>query len=96
MLWYAENASDYFKQRILGGTIYNNSKDADRRYFSLLYKFFSYHRFKDDVKWEFFPFVRILNTSRGNSWSFCWNLLEKHDGGGHIFFIPWGEEQGEK
>ena len=65
--------------------------DEKSRRFSLLYKLFSYHRYNEDVKIEFFPFVKIMQTSAGDSWSFCWRLLEKHDGGGHIFFIPWGD-----
>ena len=50
----------------------------------------------NDVKLEFFPFVKIMETAKGDSWSFCWRLLEKHDGGGYIFFIPRGKSEGEK
>ena len=91
-LWssnFEENEYDY---RMLGGLLFRNSKDESSRRFSLLYKLFSYHKFKDDVKWEFFPFVKIMKTAKGDNWSFCWKLLEKHDGGGHIFFIPWEKE----
>ena len=91
LLWYSNNIKDYFDHRVLGGLLYHNSKNPENRRFSLLYKFFSYHRFRNDVKVEFFPFVKIMKTARGDSWSFCWRLLEKHDGGGHIFFIPWGK-----
>ena len=94
-LWYSKIGDGEFDCRVLGGAVFRNSKDAEQHNFSLLYKFFSYHRYRDDVKWEFFPFVKILETSRGNSWSFCWRLLEKHAGGGHIFFIPWGEADPE-
>ena len=90
-LWYSKTEAGNFDHRILGGVVWRNSKDEDTRRLSLLYKFFSYHRFKDDVKWEFFPFIKIMKTANGSSWSFCWRLLEKHDGGGHIFFIPWGK-----
>ena len=94
-LWYAETGPENFDHRLLGGAVYLNMKDDDSRRFSLLYKFFSYHRYGKDVKWEFFPFIKIMETPRGDSWSFCWHLLEKHDGGGHIFFIPWGSRQTE-
>ena len=90
-LWSSKVEEDEYDYRMLGGLLFRNRKDAESRRFSLLYKFFSYHRFKDDVKWEFFPFVKIMETAKGDSWSFCWRLLEKHDGGGHIFFIPWGK-----
>ena len=95
-LWSSKVAENAYDFRVLWGAACLNSKDADSRRFSLLYKFFSYHRFKDEVKWEFFPFIKIMETSKGNSWSFCWRLLEKHDGGGHIFFIPWGKREEEK
>ena len=95
-LWSSKVEEDEYDYRMLGGLLFRNSKDADSRRFSLLYKFFSYHRFKDEVKWEFFPFIKIMETSKGNSWSFCWRLLEKHDGGGHFFFIPWGKRENEK
>ncbi len=92
-LWYAECGKDSFDHRVLGGALFRNAKNKHSRRFSLLYKLFSYHRFKGDVKWEFFPFIKIMETSKGSSWSFCWRLLEKHDGGGHIFFIPWGKSE---
>ena len=92
-LWNSSAEEKNFKQTILGGAVYRNSRSENSRRFSLLYKFFSYHRFKNDVKWEFFPFVKVMETSKGRSWSFAWRLLEKHDGGGHIFFIPWGKGQ---
>ena len=95
-LWSSKVAENAYDFRVLWGAACLNNKDAESRRFSLLYKFFSYHRFKDEVKWEFFPFIKIMETSKGNSWSFCWRLLEKHDGGGHIFFIPWGKSEGEK
>ena len=95
-LWSSKVAENAFVFRVLWGAAGLNSKDAESRRFSLLYKFFSYHRFKDEVKWEFFPFIKIMETAKGNSWSFCWRLLEKHDGGGHIFFIPWGKREDEK
>ena len=95
-LWSSKVEEDKYDYRMLGGLLFRNRKDADSRRFSLLYKFFSYHRFKDDVKWEFFPFIKIMETAKGDSWSFCWRLLEKHDGGGHIFFIPWGKSEDEK
>ena len=95
-LWSSKVEEDKCDYRMLGGLLFRNRKDAESRRFSLLYKFFSYHRFKDDVKWEFFPFVKIMETAQSNSWSFCWRLLEKHDGGGHIFFIPWGKSEDEK
>ena len=94
-LWYAENDKESFDRRILGGMVFRHSKSKNFSRFSLLYKLFSYHRFKGDVKWEFFPFVKIMKTARGDSWSFCWRLWEKHDGGGHIFFIPWGKREGK-
>jgi hypothetical protein len=37
-----------------------------------------------------------METAKGDSWSFCWRLLEKHDGGGHFFFIPWGKDEDGK
>ena len=46
-------------------------------------------------KWEFFPFIKVLKNHDGHSYSFCWNFLEKHNGGGHIFFIPYGEKKAE-
>ena len=92
-LWLSDVGENEYDFRVLGGLLFRNSKDEISSRFSLLYKFFSYHKFKDDVKWEFFPFVKIMKTSDGDSWSFCWRLLEKHDGGGHIFFIPWGKSQ---
>ena len=95
-LWSSKVEEDEYDYRMLGGLLFRNRKDAESRRFSLLYKFFSYHRFKDDVKWEFFPFIKIMETAKGDSWSFCWRLLEKHDGGGHIFFIPWGKNEDEK
>lgn len=95
-LWSSKVEEDEYDYRMLGGLLFRNRKDADSRRFSLLYKFFSYHRFKDDVKWEFFPFIKIMETAKGDSWSFCWRLLEKHDGGGHIFFIPWGKDEDGK
>ena len=95
-LWSSKVEEDKCDYRMLGGLLFRNRKDAESRRFSLLYKFFSYHRFKDDVKWEFFPFIKIMETAKGDSWSFCWRLLEKHDGGGHIFFIPWGKSEDEK
>ena len=95
-LWSSKVEEDEYDYRMLGGLLFRNRKDADSRRFSLLYKFFSYHRFKDDVKWEFFPFIKIMETAKSNSWSFCWRLLEKHDGGGHFFFIPWGKDEDGK
>ena len=92
-LWSSKIAGNKYDHRLLGGAVFRSSKDETARRFSLLYKFFSYHRFKTDVKWEFFPFIKILETPQGNSWSFCWRLLEKHEGGGHIFFIPWGKDE---
>jgi len=96
LLWHSEHSPEMYDYEVLCGLLFRNSKDADSRRFSLLYKFFSYHHFKDDVKWEFFPFIKIMETAKGDSWSFCWRLLEKHDGGGHIFFIPWGKSEDEK
>ena len=96
LLWHSEHSPEMYDYEVLCGLLFRNRKDADSRRFSLLYKFFSYHRFKDEVKWEFFPFVKIMETAKGDSWSFCWRLLEKHDGGGHIFFIPWGKREDEK
>ena len=96
LLWHSEHSPEMYDYEVLCGLLFRNRKDAGSRRFSLLYKFFSYHRFKDDVKWEFFPFVKIMETAKGDSWSFCWRLLEKHDGGGHIFFIPWGKSEDEK
>lgn len=95
-LWYAKSGKDDFDHRILGGALYRNSKSKNSRRFSLLYKLFSYHRYKQDVKWEFFPFIKIVGTPKGNSWSFFWRLLEQHDGGGHIFFIPLKAGKAEK
>ena len=95
-LWSSKVDENAYDSRVLWGAAFLNSKDADSRRFSLLYKLFSYHKFKDDVKWEFFPFVKIMKTAGGDSWSFAWRLLEKHDGGGHIFFIPWGKREDEK
>ena len=94
ILWRADAKKDSFDQQILGGAIYRNSKNVDSRHFSLLYKFFSYHRFKNNEKWEFFPFIKVLKNHNSHSYSFCWNFLEKHNGGGHIFFIPYGEKSG--
>ena len=96
LLWHSEHSPEMYDYEVLCGLLFRNRKDAESRRFSLLYKFFSYHRFKDDVKWEFFPFVKIMETAKGDSWSFCWRLLEKHDGGGYIFFIPFGKSEGEK
>ena len=95
LLWYSRHSPEMFDYQVLRGLLFRNSKDTDSHRFSLLYKFFTYHRFKDDVKWEIFPFVKIMETAKGKSWSFCWRLLEKHDGGGHIFFIPYGKDSGK-
>lgn len=95
LLWKSRVTDTGYDHRILGGAFFRSSEDKTSRHFSLLYKFFSYRRFNDDVKWEFFPFVKILETAQGGNWSFCWRLLEKHDGGGYIFFIPYGKPQTE-
>lgn len=91
LLWNSYFDKDDYDCNLLYGALFRNSRDEKSRRFSLLYKLFSYHRYNEDVKIEFFPFVKIMQTSAGDSWSFCWRLLEKHDGGGHIFFIPWGD-----